>query len=218
MKILREYSRASNIETFNDMTNNHFNPRNYDHEHRWMSYWYQSREVFSLNPSNVLEIGKGSGFLYDYLKKSGIKVVSLDINPERKPDVVGSVLEIPFKDNSFDAVLCFQVLEHLFYSDFPKALSEIKRVSRKYAVLSLPHWGWTFYVIFKAPLIKKLRLLFKISGLVKHKFNEEHHWEIGKRGYSFTKIKKDIKKTGFKILKDYINPESPFHHFFVLEK
>ncbi len=196
----------------------HFNPKNYDHEHRWMSYWYQAREVFNLNPSSVLEIGKGNGFLYDYLKKSGIDIVSLDINPERKPDVVGSVLDIPFKGSSFELVVCFQVLEHLPYENFRKALSEIKRISQKYAVISLPHWGWTFYAIFKAPLIKRIKIFFKISGLVKHKFDGEHYWEIGKHNYSLRKVKKEIRQVGFKILKDYINPESPFHHFFVLER
>jgi ubiquinone/menaquinone biosynthesis C-methylase UbiE len=197
---------------------NHFDLKNYDHKHRWTSYWYQAREVFKLNPPNVLEIGKGNGFLYDYLKKAGIQVTSLDIDPERKPDITANVLEIPLEDNSFGAVLCFQVLEHLPFEDFPKALKEMRRVSQKYVVISLPHWGWTFYLILKFPLIKELKILFKISGLVKHGYDGEHYWEIGRRDYSLGKIKSLIKNCGFKILKDYINPDSPFHHFFVLEK
>lgn len=196
----------------------HFDPKNYDHEHRWMSYWYQIQEVFRLKPESILEVGVGNRFLSDYLKKAGINIRSIDISPERKPDVVGSVLNLPFGENSFDLVLCFQVLEHLPYENFPKAISEIKRITKRYAIMSLPHWGWTFYSVFKAPLIKKVKVFFKISGLLKHKFDGEHWWEIGKRGYSLGKIKTDIKKSGFKILRDYINPESPFHHFFVLEK
>ena len=50
----------------------------------------------------------------------------------------GSILELPYEDGSFDAVVSVSVLEHL--SDLDKAISEIKRVLRRrgVAVLSFP--------------------------------------------------------------------------------
>ena len=43
-----------------------------------------------------------------YLKRSGLEVASLDIDPALEPDHVGSVTEIPFGDNAFDAVVCLK--------------------------------------------------------------------------------------------------------------
>src|SRR3989338_11422634 len=109
------------------MSKENFELKSYDHKHRWMSYWYQIREIFTMNPAKILEVGVGNRFLYDYLKKAGKDITSVDINSERRPDVVGSVVDLPFDDNSFDAVLCFQVLEHLPFDNFHKALIEMRR-------------------------------------------------------------------------------------------
>lgn len=202
------------------MSKENFELKSYDHKHRWVSYWYQIREVFKINPDKILEIGVGNGFLYDYLKKAGKDIVSVDINPERRPDIVGSVVNLPFDDNSFNVVLCFQVLEHLPFGNFQEALREMRRVSKKHIILSLPHWGYTFYWIFKIPLIKQISIFWKFRGILKNKFefDGEHYWEIGRRGYPLRKIESTLRDSGLKILKDYINPDSPFHHFFILEK
>lgn len=198
--------------------NSKYSFEKYIYSSRWMSYWYQIMEVLRLNPKNVLEIGVGNNIASTYLKNSGLELKTLDIDEKLNPDVVASVLGMPFRDNCFDVVLCAEVLEHLPFEDFPRALKEIKRVSRKHVVLSLPQWGWTFYLGFKMPLFKKVKIFFKIPWFLRHKFNGEHYWEIGKRGYPWSKIKKSILDSGFQIMKDYITPESPYHHFFILRK
>lgn len=45
--------------------------------------------------------------------------------------------KIPFPDNSFDCVVCFDVLEHL--ENIHLVFDEIIRVSSKYAIISLPN-------------------------------------------------------------------------------
>jgi ubiquinone/menaquinone biosynthesis C-methylase UbiE len=190
----------------------------YDHKFRWISYWHQVDEVLKLNPKEVLEIGVGNKTVSNYLKNQGVSMVTLDIDKELEPDIVASVLKIPLEDNSFDVVLCAEVLEHLPFGDFPRALKEMKRVTKKFIVLSLPQWGWMFYFGLKLPLLKKITIFFKIPGILKHKPSQEHHWEIDKRGYPLRKIKRIIRNCGFKILKDFIDPDSPYHHFFILEK
>lgn len=192
--------------------------KNYDSRDRWISYWQQIENILSLEPKKVLEVGIGNKTVVNYLKEKGIEVATLDINESLRPDIVASVEKMPVSDNSFDVILAAEILEHLPFEKFDSCLKEIKRITKKYAVISLPHWGWTFFLIFKTPLLKKIQFLFKISGLLKHKFNGEHYWEVGKRGYSLSKIKKEIERAGFKILKDFITPDSPYHHFFILEK
>ncbi|MFH1575570.1 MAG: methyltransferase domain-containing protein [Candidatus Nealsonbacteria bacterium] len=197
---------------------NHYNFFRYNYQTRWISYWHQISEILKLNSNTLLEIGVGDKTVSDYLKNKGVQVVTADIDKSLEPDVVGSVLKLPFPDNSFDAVLCAEVLEHLPFEDFSKALQEIRRVSNQYAVLSLPQWGWVFHLSIKIPLFPLVELFFKISGLLKIKAGGRHYWEIGRRGYPLKKIKKIIADAGFEIIRDYINSASPYHHFFILRK
>ena len=59
--------------------------------------------------------------------------------------VVGDALELPFAARSFDAVVCFQVIEHL--PDVAAALEEMLRVLRRpgYLVIGVPNHAslWT---------------------------------------------------------------------------
>jgi len=46
--------------------------------------------------------------------------------------VQGIIENLPFEDNSFDLVLCCEVLEHLPDDIYQYALKEIQRVSNEY--------------------------------------------------------------------------------------
>ena len=189
----------------------------YEHLDRWISYYRQIQETLALRPANLLEIGKGSGLVSTVLKSRGVDLTSLDIDPAVRPDVVGSVLALPFGDKAFDATLCAEVLEHLPFEDFPKALSEIRRVTRRAVVLSLPHWGWTFWLGLKLPLLPKFDLFWKMTGVLKHPPGGEHFWEIGKRGFPLRRVSAAIEKAGFRIRRTYLMPDSPYHRFFLLD-
>ena len=73
----------------------------------------------------VLEVGAFGNQSYNRFFKNK---VGLDIRPGKGVDVVGSVYELPFKDNKFDMVLCMVVMEHL--EDPQKAIKEMQRVLR----------------------------------------------------------------------------------------
>jgi len=191
---------------------------NYDDEKRWMSYFHQVKEVLAFRPESALVVGKGNGLVAQYLKLNDVKVITLDIDESVKSDVIASVIKMPFKDGEFDIVLCAQVLEHLPYTDFDKALIEIRRVAKSGAVISLPHFGPAMRFSFKLPLFPEIKFMIKLPYPKKHIYKGEHYWEIGKRGYPLKKIKAEIKESGFSIEKDYIVFENPLHHFFVLKK
>ena len=53
--------------------------------------------------------------------------------------VVGSALNLPFEDNSFDLVFTAGVLIHINPKDLDKVLREIHRVSKKYI------WGYEYF-------------------------------------------------------------------------
>lgn len=75
----------------------------------------------------VLDIGCGMRPYRRFLTNTS-RYVGLDMNPDVRPDVVGSVLDLPFEDGAFDGVMCNEVLEHI--PDPAKALNEIHRVLR----------------------------------------------------------------------------------------
>jgi len=189
----------------------------YDSKNRWLSYWYQIKAVLDLRPANVLEIGVGNGTVSGYLKNIGLPITTLDIEPSLKPDILGDVLNMPFQDSSFDVVLCAEVLEHLPFDKFEQGLAQLKRTSKKYVVLTLPHFGHSLKLSFKIPFVGEKQFAVRLPFPVKHQFNGEHCWEIGKKGYSPSRIKTAIKKY-FTIQKEFIPFENQYHHFYILEK
>ncbi len=110
----------------------------YDDDSRIRSYVNQISEVSNLGCRKILEIGIGNGHVSKRLKDMGFDVVTVDFDFNLGPRIIGDIGVLPFKDNSFDVVLCAEVLEHVRFSDSVVALREIYRVADKYAVLTLP--------------------------------------------------------------------------------
>ena len=182
---------------------NHYFVNSYDSKGRFISYWYQINEIIKLNPKKVLEIGIGNGFVSKYLKERRVNIVTLDIDKRLTPDIVGSVLDVPFPDNSFEVVACYELLEHIQYEKFYKALSEIFRVSKSYAILSLTDSSRVYRLylqILKSRIFKRLVSLPRLKNKI-YKFNGEHYRKIGKDDYPLSKITKDIESVGFNIKK-----------------
>jgi ubiquinone/menaquinone biosynthesis C-methylase UbiE len=106
-------------------------------------------EIKKINPSSVLDVGAGEGFTLEMIRKNnickqleGIEYVdeAIVLGKKLHPKVKikkGDIYALPYKDNSFDLIICTEVLEHL--EDPDKALRELKRVSRKYVLLSVPN-------------------------------------------------------------------------------
>lgn len=191
--------------------------KGYDTKERWISYWYQINEVLKSNPKTVLEVGIGNKTVSDYLKKLGIKVTTVDIDESLEPDYVCSVTELSrcFKENSFDTVLCAEVLEHIPFKYFEKALEELWRVSKKYVIISLPHFGPSLSLSLKIPLLRQINLAIKIPLPVRHVFDGQHYWEIGKKNYSLRKIRKILSKY-YLIEREICPVENMYHRIFSL--
>ncbi len=188
----------------------------YGFEGRFVSYFHQLDEVLSRHPNTVLEVGVGDKVFGEFIKNNTqVAYTSVDIAEDLRPDVIGSVLELPFADKSFDIACAFEVLEHLPFESFEKALSELTRVATDFVVLSLPHFGPMLSLSFKIPFIREIRIAYKLPFPRKHVFNGQHYWEIGKSGYDITLIQKHLLKHGM-LVRDFIPWGSPYHHFFVL--
>jgi ubiquinone/menaquinone biosynthesis C-methylase UbiE len=106
------------------------------------------------------------------------KITGLDLYPLKEvinehsnfSYVQGNATNLPFKDNQFDVAISIGMFEHIHpYKDFLKALKEVDRVSKKYAIVVPHRYGfiephfqvpfWYFYPNFlKSFLISKFNL------------------------------------------------------------
>jgi len=214
-----EYSRSGGTGMQPPLGSDFYH-NNYDSKRRFCSYWHQIWEIVSLNPTEVLEIGIGSSLVSQYLKDNHVNVITLDIDRTLGPDVVGSILEIPFADRSFEVVACYEVLEHLPYRDFPRALHEIYRLAKKYTIVSLPDSTRVYRLDIQIPRFGELQKLIPLPWLKApvHGFDGHHYWEIGKKGYPLRRVIREMERTGFELEKTYRVFEMPRHRFFVLKK
>ena len=198
----------------------HYFCPSYDTKGRFNSYWHQIDEAVSLTPRHMLEVGIGNGFVSNYLKERKINVKTLDIDYRLSPDIIGSVLKMPFPDEAFDVVSCCEVLEHLPYNEFTNALGELARVSQKFVILSLPDVTTAYRINIELPRMKPIKRLVAhpFHRAIRHDFDSDHYWEIGKISYALKNVIKDLRSVGFEIMKTYRVFEFRFNRIFLLRK
>ena len=105
--------------------------------------------VKPLKLTRVLYVGCGEGFTLKKLeeKKIGKENEGIDFSKDAiklgknlYPGLklnIGDVNKLNYPDDSFDLAMCTEVLEHL--ENPTRAVAEIKRVTRKYIVFSVPN-------------------------------------------------------------------------------
>ncbi len=102
--------------------------------------------VDKFSPKSVLDVGCAKGYLVKSLIELGVDAKGIDpseyalsgAHEDVKSKLTSGVVQsIPFDDNTFDVVTCFDVMEHIPEADIDIALSEMIRVSKQWVVLRL---------------------------------------------------------------------------------
>lgn len=87
--------------------------------------------------TKVLCVGSGNAYEAVHFKNRGHRVTTLDYHAPKVTylsgqQVIGDCKFIPFKDNSFDLVMCCEMLEHVPEENAEDCLSELFRVGSKF--------------------------------------------------------------------------------------
>lgn len=195
----------------------HYKFGKYYSKERWSSLWHQIDEVLKFEPESVLEVGGGLGIFKHTMSCFSVSVTSVDIAEDLNPDILGSVTELPIENNSFDVTCAFQVLEHLPFKYFAKALGELKRVARQAVVISLPDAKPVYPNSLCLPKMGKFEFSIP-KPMVNYKnipLCPEHMWEINRPGYRVDNILKVFRVLEFQNVETYRVDRNPYHRFFV---
>lgn len=134
----------------------------------------------------ILDLGCGEGVLVEKFKSMGFDIIGIDLNYESELVSKRPIADTGLSDNSFDLVLCLDVLEHLGFEEQERAISEIRRILKPGGIMfltlpNLAHFASRLSFFFTGKLIRT-------SDILRHK---------GDRPIS--EFLKMIKKADFKI-------------------
>ncbi len=187
-------------------------------QNHWLLYWKQQWLLTKyLRPEDtIMEIGLGSGFTANYLRNKNYTVTTLDIDNEKKPDIVANIVDYEMKSN-YDIILAFEVFEHLPFKYLKTVLQMLHSHCNRYLIISLPEYLSCFFSLeFELFGIKKTAS-FRCPSFYKMKqLSPNHHWEVNFNPE--TKSKKLIElfhNQGFKIMEQSLYQD---RYFIALER
>ena len=181
-------------------------------------YREKMRAIHTIAPdgpfSRILEIGGGqSGLSADLYP--GAEVVSFDLDPAYAASpmnarpltrfLAADATRLPFRDNSFDLVTMFDVLEHV--PDHERAAAEAIRVLRPggHIMLTSPNENWRF------PYFRFLRPLCPTEAEIMAE------WGHARRGYALDTLRKLFRSEPLRTA-TYITPMTSLGHDLTFSK
>jgi 2-polyprenyl-3-methyl-5-hydroxy-6-metoxy-1,4-benzoquinol methylase len=141
----------------------------------------------------ILDLGCGK----NKIKKEGAIVIGVDIDSTSGADVIHDLNKFPypFKDNEFDEIICFDILEHL--QDIPSVMKELHRIGKNGALVKIrsPHFSSPYASLDPTHLrgfsIFSFDCFCKNKKIIPHNIN----WElflIKKRKIIFPKLTRTV--------------------------
>ena len=153
--------------------------------HRLLWLYLNNETNFFSKTLKVLHIAPEQCFYNLFKNLKNINYTTFDLNSPLA-DIKGDICNLPFKENSFDFILCNHVLEHI--NDDKKAIKELYRVLNKNGT-----------AILQVPINQKSSKTFEYSSIVDkkeriEKFGQYDHIRL----YGLDYFKK-LESFGFKV-------------------
>lgn len=148
------------------------------------------KDIDAMEPRKTyLDVGCGRGEMVDRARARGIHATGLELVPklcDGQKIIQGSVLELPFPDNAFHYVSCYDMVEHLPPEHVDKALDELFRVCDEILFITTndkrSHLGDLELHLTRRPRAWwDAKIAERVgSGVIQKSSygNEEWHWEI----------------------------------------
>jgi SAM-dependent methyltransferase len=153
--------------------------------HRLLWLYLNNETIFFSRSLKVLHVAPEQCFYNLFKNLKNINYTTFDLNSPLA-DIKGDICNLPFKENSFDFILCNHVLEHI--NDDKKAMKELYRVLNKNGT-----------AILQVPINQKSSKTFEDSSIVDkkeriEKFGQYDHIRL----YGLDYFKK-LESFGFKV-------------------
>jgi SAM-dependent methyltransferase len=92
---------------------------------------------------SVLDVGCGNGVFTNLMEsdrfKVGLDMSRIALEHITAPRLQGDAAKLSFADHSFDACLSMELLEHLPFPFYQRALNELVRVAKKFILITVPY-------------------------------------------------------------------------------
>ena len=147
--------------------------------------WQILKEQFIKSNINILDFSPSRTLFRKWKKEKKVNHIASDLSGDFIADVAYDITQIPEKENTFDLIVCYHVLEHV--TEDIKAMNELYRVIKT---------GGT--VVIQTPfkegeIYEDYTITSETERL--HHFGQEDHVRI----YSVEGLKKRLESVGFTI-------------------
>jgi len=113
-------------------------------ERQRLLYFYLMDKIDFFNQKGIklLDVAPDDFLLGKVFSKVDIDYISIDIAPARNPSQIMDIINLEFENNTFDAIICLHVLEHI--PEDMKAMEELYRVLKPggWSILQVPIWAF----------------------------------------------------------------------------
>ncbi|MEW5897166.1 MAG: class I SAM-dependent methyltransferase [Nanoarchaeota archaeon] len=115
--------------------------------------------------AKILDAGCGQGLLVEEFHERGYDITGIDAFYGSKLVKKGNILKNSFKDNSFDVILCLDVIEHFQLNEQEALIAELARILKPegkliFSIPNMAHLSSRIYFLFVGKLLRTAKVSY----------------------------------------------------------
>jgi len=135
--------------------------------------WHKYEKILK---GRVLDVGADNCNLRNFLP-AGTEYIGIGLGDSVDIKIDFEKQRLPYEENSFDVVLCLDVLEHL--NNLHEVFDQLCKITRKYLIISLPNPWVDFTGMLRSGYYKHTELPMKFYNLPIDPPVDRHKWFYG---------------------------------------